>query len=260
MHKLSGEKGNRITAKVSLKDILKKFVDPFILIFFPSTCKICGKFLENPGEKIVCGNCLGRAEIHRGEVCPVCGRFYHLRTDRSTICGDCLKERPSFEKHRAAGHYTGTLRQMIILFKYRQHESLKSPLAGLLLKNSEAKKILEGVDLIVPVPLHPARQKERGFNQAELLAEELSRRVRLPVARGVLVKTRKTLAQVSLEAEERKRNLTGAFRVKKPGKIAGRVILLVDDVFTTGSTCRECSGALLEAGAREVRVLTLARA
>jgi len=152
------------------------------------------------------------------------------------------------------------LKQLIILFKYQGYESLKKPLARLLLKNHEVRDILGSVDLIIPVPLHPSREKERGFNQAELLAEEISRTIGKPVAKRVLIKTRKTLTQVSLEAEERKQNLTGAFEVKNPGQILGRKVLLVDDVFTTGSTCQECARILIQSGASEVQVITLARA
>lgn len=260
MHQLPGEKRKRISFKVSLKNILSKWLFPIISIVFPSRCQICGEFIENPGERVVCGDCLERAEIYQGDVCQVCGRFFYFRGGKSTVCLECLNDPPWFQRHRSAGHYAGTIKQMIILFKYKQHESLKKPLAEFLLKSHEARKLIEGVDLVIPVPLHASRQKERGFNQSELLAEEIARKNKLPLDRRRLVKTRKTVAQVSLEAEERRNNLLGAFTVRQPEKIAGRVILLVDDVFTTGSTCRECSRTLLEAGAKEVRVLTLARA
>ncbi len=245
---------------MSLKNILSKWIFPIISIVYPSSCRICGKFIEKAGEKVVCGDCLDRAEIYQGDVCQVCGRFFYFRGGKSAVCLECLNDPPQFRRHRAAGHYAGTIKQIIILFKYGQHESLKRPLVEFLLKSQEARKLMEGVDLVIPVPLHPSRQKERGFNQSELLAEEIARRNKLQLARRVLIKTRKTLAQVSLEAEERRNNLLGVFSVRKPKKISGRVILLVDDVFTTGSTCRECSRTLMEAGAKEVRVLTLARA
>jgi len=260
LYKLPGEKGKRIKVKVSLKHTLGQAVLPLKSVIFPSTCKICGAFLESPEEKIVCGDCLSRVELHWGEVCQVCGRFFYFREGQSLTCQECLREQPVFTRHRAAGAYAGTWKQLIILFKYRRHESLKRPLVRLLLKSPEVDKMLKGVDQVIPVPLHPSREKERGFNQSELLAVEIARRINQPVIRKVLIKTRKTLAQVSLEAEARKHNLAGAFEVRRPGKIAGKVILLVDDVFTTGSTCQECARVLLKAGASEVRVLTLARA
>ncbi|MGB9864168.1 MAG: ComF family protein [Candidatus Saccharicenans sp.] len=244
---------------MSIKQIFGLVTSPLKSVIFPSTCKICGKFLEGE-EKVVCADCLSRAEIHRGEACQVCGRFFYFKEGTSFVCHECLKEPPPFTRHRAVGSYSGILKQMIILFKYRQHESLKRPLTRLMRRSPEIQRLFEGLDLVIPVPLHPTRLKERGFNQAELLAEEISREVGIPVARKVLIKRRKTLSQVSLEAEERKHNLSGAFSVRKAEKIAGKVILLVDDVFTTGSTCRECSRVLLEFGAKEVRVLTLARA
>jgi len=119
---------------------------------------------------------------------------------------------------------------------------------------------LAGVELIVPVPLHRKREKARGFNQAELLARELGKFCGIPVETRALLKIKNTPAQVSLEAESRKLNLQEAFLAKKPERIADRIILLVDDVYTTGSTLKECSAVLLKAGAREVRAVTLARA
>ena len=127
-------------------------------------------------------------------------------------------------------------------------------------ENLAGDGIFTGLDCILPVPLHRKREKMRGFNQAELLGRSISRLSSLPLLRGVLVKTRNTPAQVSLEAAERETNLRGAFEVRKPALVKGQTVLLVDDVFTTGSTLRECSRVLGQSGALEVRALTLARA
>jgi len=112
----------------------------------------------------------------------------------------------------------------------------------------------------MPVPLFPGKQKKRGFNQASELAKELARKKGIPLLGGYLVKVKNTPAQTSLEASERRKNLKGAFAVIQERKIKGKTVLLVDDVYTTGSTIEECSSALIEAGALEVRALTIAQA
>ncbi len=115
-------------------------------------------------------------------------------------------------------------------------------------------------DAIIPVPLHPEKEKERGFNQAQLIAKELAKTRQIKLIKSQLVKVRRTLPQTSLEARERERNLRGAFEVKDANGIKGKIVLLVDDVYTTGSTLQECCMALWRAGVLEVRALTIAQA
>jgi len=117
-----------------------------------------------------------------------------------------------------------------------------------------------GVEAVVPVPLHPAKEKSRGFNQARLLAKRLAKHKNIPLLEGRLVKVRQTETQTSLDARTRETNLKGAFQVKKSAGIKGKIVLLVDDVYTTGSTIRECSAALKKAGVEEVRAVTVAQA
>ncbi|MBC7362544.1 MAG: ComF family protein [Candidatus Aminicenantes bacterium] len=239
---------------------INRLIQPVKITIFPSFCKVCGRLLEKSDEKIVCQECLSRVEIHRGLVCQVCGRFLYHETTGSSTCLECQKNPPPFTRHRSLGPYSGRLKELIILFKYKGYEALSQPLAGLAYKNFITDGLFPGVDFILPVPLYRLKERDRGFNQAELLARELSRLSRRPVLKGVLVKTKNTAAQVSLEAKARESNLKGAFAVRKPEKIQGCTLLLVDDVYTTGSTIRECAQVLRQAGAREIRALTLARA
>lgn len=126
------------------------------------------------------------------------------------------------------------------------------------LRNEEA--LWWDVEAVVPVPLHPKRKKQRGFNQALIIAKELAMLKGIKLVEGQLVKLKNILPQTSLKAEDRQKNVKGAFGIKEREKIEGKVILLVDDVYTTGSTIRECSSVLKNAGAKDVRALTLARA
>jgi ComF family protein len=200
-------------------------------------------------------------EVHYGPVCQVCGRFLFYKNQASISCLECQTKKPSLARHRSLGPYSGKLKEIIILFKYKGYEVLSQHLAALLYQNfGSGNGLFSEIDFILPVPLYPRKEKARGFNQAELLARQLSKLSGLPMLNRTLVKIKNTPAQVSLEAKERELNLRGAFAVRKPGKIRGRKLLVVDDVYTTGTTLGECASVLQKAGAEEIRALTLARA
>ena len=230
------------------------------LVVFPSFCRLCGSLLENPEERVVCRRCLGRAVPRRGPSCFCCGRFF-AEAGEGHLCGRCLAEPPPFTRHRSAGRYEGTVKDLILLFKYGGFSPLARDLAAFIdLALSAETGFLEGVEAIVPVPLDRRRKRDRGFNQAYLIARHLGRLRGLAVLDRRLVKVRATAPQVSLEAAERERNVRGVYDVRKPADILARTVLLLDDVFTTGSTLRECSAVLMKAGAAEVRALTVAQA
>ncbi len=230
------------------------------LLLFPSFCRLCREPLDRPGERIVCGGCLGRLEPRTGPVCVRCGRFLDT-AGAEPVCGRCLEREPAYAVHRSCGLYGGTLKDVILLFKYRRYAPLGRPLARFADGSLGADgRLWTGADALVPVPLHPARRRERGFNQSRLLALELGRLRGLGVLDGVLVKTRNAPAQAGLKAAERERNVRGTYAVRRADRVGGRTLVLVDDVTTTGATLRECARVLVEAGAREVRAVTLAQA
>jgi len=230
------------------------------LTFFPSFCYICSSLLELPGEKIVCRACWKSLKVHRPASCLCCGRFFEGSTEHHH-CGLCLQKKPPFSHHRSCSQYSGKLKDIILLYKYKKLRILGKGLAQFAyqtLGNDEA--IWWGIDSIIPVPLHPKRKKQRGFNQAQIIARELARLKKTEVIERVLIKLKNVPPQTSLEAKERKKNVKGVFKVLKPEVIKGKIVLLVDDVFTTGSTIFECSSVLRKAGAKEVRALTVAQA
>jgi ComF family protein len=143
--------------------------------------------------------------------------------------------------------------------KYRGRRRAARRLAEELLESIAVTRLLTRDAVLVPVPLHPRRRRERGFNQSELLATELARRTGLRVAPAALVRRRDTSPQAGLTAAARRANVAGAFAVRQRARVSGRPVVLVDDVFTTGATARGCARVLREAGASEVRVLTVAR-
>jgi len=176
------------------------------------------------------------------------------------VCGECRESQPAFAAARAALVYDGRCRDLIHAYKYQKRTHLRRPLA--LLAADSLRDFLAACapDLMVPVPLHVRRLRERGFNQAVLLGEVWSREWNLPLDRSAMRRIRWTEPQISLTAAQRRDNVKGAFDVGHADSVKGRRVLLVDDVYTTGSTVKECAATLRAAGALEVSVVTVARA
>jgi competence protein ComFC len=230
------------------------------LLLFPSHCLVCSACLDIPGERVVCRSCLERLAPRRGPICLSCGRFFD-GAGESHLCGRCLERPPAYSVHRSCASYGGVLKDLILLFKYRRVTALAATLARFVEESLGGDETLwHAAEGLVPVPLHPKRKRERGFNQSRLLARRLSRLKTVPVIEGALVRTRNVPPQTSLRADDREANVRGAFAVRREARVRGRVLVLVDDVFTTGSTLGECSRALKAAGAEEVRALTIAQA
>ena len=176
--------------------------------------------------------------------------------DESGRCRLCRAGVRGYDAAYSFGEYTGALRRLIHLLKYQRIATLARPLAGWL---SGALPLQERIDVIVPVPMHWLRLYSRGFNQAALLSAELARRTGLDHAPDALRRIQCATPQARLTGAARRRNVTKAFTVRQPGQVAGKRILLIDDVLTTGATLAACARELKRAGASRVVVLTLAR-
>jgi len=226
-------------------------VEGLLDLVYPPKCLFCQAF--NP--LYICPSCLSKVERVSRPYCARCG--HPMPRER---CWNCWGRVRSFATARAAGVYSGVLREAIHEFKYGGHRALAEPLAQLLYRylTANADFPWRRADCIIPVPIHPARQRLRGYNQSELLAERLSGTTGLPLLRGAVIRKHHTRPQVELSGNERRTNVRGAFRAAKPSELRGKIILLVDDVATTGSTIHECSLALLAAGAFKVYVVCLA--
>jgi len=236
-------------------DTARRLVEPVLAVVFPAACPACARPLAHPTRGPLCDACWDALPRHRGGLCG-CGLPLPAAL---VVCGRCRRGRQPFTSGLSLGPYEGPLRTVIHELKYRGKRRVAKRLAEALLAEPGTDALLGTSDLLVPVPLHPRRRRERGFNQAELLAEELGRRVGRPCAPAALVRRKDTAPQAGLSAAARRRNVAGAFAVRGQGQVAGRVIALVDDVLTTGATAQACARALLAAGAAEVRLLAVAR-
>lgn len=231
-------------------------VDPLLTVVFPSACVVCRVSLSSPTAGPLCGPCWTDLPRHRDPHC-VCG--VALARGVSPPCGRCRRGLSPVARGASLGPYEAGLRSVVHELKYRGRWRLAPRLVEALLPLPSVRAVLEPGAVLVPVPLHPRRLRERGFNQAELLGRGISHALALPLVTDALVRRKDTSSQSGLSAAARRRNVAGAFVVRRRPPVAGRIVVVVDDVFTTGATVRACADALRAAGALEVRVLTVAR-
>jgi ComF family protein len=252
---------------------------------FPADCRICGSPLIRVSRLPVCETCLIALRPLKGSYCTVCGEALHVpayidyeETDRGDAdrvgverrCLLCQRADPPFERAVAYGSYDGELRDLIHLLKFQQVRPASAILGHMLaetIANLEQAMpvgtLFASTIMVIPVPLHSRKQAQRGFNQAEMIArdalKELSRPKRFDLCTRVLLRRRETGSQIGLTRHQRRENMRGAFAVSDPTRILNRNVLLIDDVYTTGTTASECAWVLRRAGAATVWVATVAR-
>jgi ComF family protein len=236
------------------------FWHALIDFFFPPKCLFCGETLGEFPDHHPCSLCFSKIKFFSHPRCPCCGLGFGDTPGEDHLCSQCLTEERHFTKARAIGPYEGLMAEAIHRFKYRGASRLAKPLGTFLAEYKDPEFPFSDFDLILSVPLHPRRLRQRGFNQSLLLARCVSRAHSIPLDFTSLQRTRHTEPQTQLSGSERQKNIRGAFEVRRLEAIAEKHILLIDDVFTTGSTVQECAKVLLKAGAEQVDVLTLARA
>lgn len=229
-------------------------------LIFPDLCVYCKEI--SPGEDL-CKTCFSKINFIKQEhVCVVCGVPYKSGEENNRFlhkCGTCVKKEKKLLRCRSVAYFDGLIRELLHSFKYRGRLSIGRVCAKLL--TDKFSEDLKGFDLVLPVPVHIKKLREREFNQSAVLATYLSKKLDLECDLFSLVKSRETEAQVVYKnAEERRKNVAKSFSIRNPKKIKKRSVLLVDDVFTSGSTVNECAGVLLKSGASEVQALTLLRA
>ena len=237
---------------LDLKDDLLDFV-------YPQTCPICRNHLKRE-EKDLCDDCWKALALVPSPYCPYCKVFLENEGEIADHHCACLSkpEERRILAVRSLGTFDDHYQKLVHRLKYEKKIHLGRRLAQKLGESVSEEKEFAGCDMVIPVPLHRARERERGFNQSEVLAEGISRVIGISLAKDILKRKRNTKDQTYLNAQQRAENVRGAFVVTQPENIDGKSVILVDDVMTTGATLNECARMLLEAGATRVFAATLA--
>ena len=235
---------------------IRGIADGLIAVLLAPACAACDRPLDQPTQGPVCQRCWDAIVPITPPICETCGDplpSWRVISVAHGSCPRCRRGGARITRARAIGEYAGSLRSLVHALKYDGRRSLAKELASRLAIHGV--DVLDGADCVVPVPLHPSRQRARGFNQAAELARHL------PVAiHHALRRVRATPSQTDLPAARRHANVRDAFELRWRANVQGLVVVLVDDVRTTGATLDACARALLNSGAREVRALTAARA
>lgn len=242
-----------------VKDFLRELKDDILDLVYPQSCSICRKPLGR-GEKDVCEGCWKTLAILPAPFCPYCKSF--LEDEKTVFEHRCVylskpEDRKIFTA-RSLGTFDDYYQKLIHRFKYDKKIPLGKRLAQSLGQIVAQDEDFASCDLVIPVPLHRARHRERGFNQSEVLAEGVSQAINLPLVKDILKRKKNTKDQTYLNAQQRTENVRDAFMVIQPERINERDVILVDDVITTGATLNECTRMLQKAGAKRIFAVTLA--
>jgi len=232
-------------------------VEGLVRLVYPERCRHCGGVVE-PGRRFFCAVCMDEAVPVGERSCTICGRPYRDGSGGGHPCWRCMETRPPYEYAKAPCVFGGAVREAVHLLKFGKVRAMSGVLSGL--SAGRLAGWFGDVTLCAAVPLHKNRLRGRGFNQSLLLARDAAMELDVRLSIDGLVRARDTKPQVDIPAKERAANVKGAFYAARPGEFAGESVLLVDDVYTTGATVKECAVVLKKAGAKAVYVLTAARA
>lgn len=250
---LNPEVGNHIAAAV-------RRAGGFLLeSLYPRRCPVCDEIVAL-GETLICTGCLKQISWVTGPACKACGR--EVSQERTEYCPDCMRRRHSFDRGMSLCNYNQITSRSMARIKYQGRREYLDFYGTAIAEQLGKGLAAFGAEWLVPVPIHPARERTRGFNQAQVLAERISSemerlyKVKIPVENDLLYRRKKTLPQKDLNPEARLKNLEEAFEA---GEISGdiRRVILVDDIYTTGSTADACAKVLKRAGVKEVLVVTI---
>jgi ComF family protein len=242
-----------------LSNSVKGWLNAGLGLLYPEVCQLCRSARATPAESYVCGDCRAKARFILEPFCDRCGRPYEGAITTRFECANCREMEWHFQSARSAVVARDPVLEAIHRYKYQRAFWFEPFLAELLIRAAQPALAGKNRHTIVPVPLHPAKQREREFNQAERLANRLSAATQIPVNKRLLQRVIPTRTQTQLSRPERQANVRNAFAMRKGQRLNGERIVLVDDVFTTGATTSACARVLAAAGAGEVCVWTVAR-
>ncbi len=222
-------------------------------LLIPPVCLACHQRLDNAGDTI-CEECKERVALLTDDYCPKCGSPLE-----DHVCEACAEHSYSFDLHRSVFRYGDVVQNLIHGLKYNERRKVAGYFGSAMRSRTAETGEFDGFDYVMAVPLHRVRKRERGYNQSELLGKELAKGLGIPY-RELVGRRLYTLSQTRLSKQQRERNLEGAFRLKRRAGLAGKNVIIVDDVFTTGTTVDRISKLLKDNGAAKVAVMTAARA
>jgi competence protein ComFC len=238
--------------------LFRRLVHMLRLAIYHSQCKTCTNSLVYPDETLICRECseeISRAHQFMDSGCRLCGRPFETSFD---ICGDCILNPPPFIRHASYSRYSGVLKELILKYKYTGLEKLKHSFADFIVElygEIHAPSIDAPFDYIVPVP--PDKSRKRDYDTILEISKLVSKKLKIPLLLNHLVKVKETSPQARLNRENRLKNLDGAFKLINPHPLENKKLLLIDDIYTTGTTIKKCTSLLTRQGA-DVIVLTLA--
>lgn len=238
---------------------LKPWLDTVLGFVYPEVCQICGNEHAAPSEGFVCAHCWQKVRFIKPPFCERCGLPFEGDITTPFECTNCRELDLHFRSARSAVIADNRLLDIIHRYKYQRALWFEPFLADLLIREAAPVLVREKCDMIVPVPLHPAKRREREFNQSERLAACLSRATGIPVNTKLLQRVEPTQTQTRLTRQERAKNVQNAFALHSDVKLTGGRMVVLDDVFTTGATTSACARVLLSSGADDVCVWTVAR-
>lgn len=215
-----------------------KIFNPIVNLIYPPICGICGKFASN----FLCNKCQKRLE-----------ELAKFKIEENQDINYYFKE------HLYIFEYQGIIRKMMINYKFNEKSYLYLTIVNFLLKNKKFYEILKSYDTIIAVPISKKRRKERGYNQSELIAKEIAKKLGIDYQCQCLFKTKDIIEQSKLNKEEREKNIQGVYKLERKKLLENKKILLIDDIYTTGSTVKECSKTLSQANPKQIGVLTIAK-
>ncbi len=256
--------GERWPARLAgaARAMMREAAGGLVALCFPGDCRVCARPLEELSRVPICAACLGSFRVIRAPFCGTCGRPMvagaHVGA-AGPMCALCRRSVYSFQLARSYAAYDDALLRAITLLKHEAIGPLAAWLGARLAEVARADPAISKADVVVPVPLHPERERERGFNQAELLARVVAARLNLPMEPRAIARRKPRPAKLKLSRHERWQAARGAYEAVTGTQFDKRRVLLVDDVFTTGATLDACSRALRSAGAEHVTALTVAR-
>lgn len=232
----------------SIFSVLKTITESIINIIYPPICVGCNKPMHHTKNNIfLCSQCYYNIKRHTPPFCQKCGRgLIEAENIIKGICPTCIDRRYHFQRAYSICSYEGTIKELIHKFKYSQKLHYKIIFEKLCSEFIDAFKILSDIDIIIPIPLHSARLREREYNQSQILSSILSNIINKPVVSNLLMRVRNTKPQVALDEKSRIENICGCFSVKNNQMLKSRNILLVDDVLTTGITLSEAAKSIKE--------------